>query len=369
MIATQEFDALIVGARVAGATLAALLGDAGYRVLLVDRAAFPSDTRSTHYFRGGRGVTVLKQLGVLDDVLASGCPPLVCQYNYLNGAVDPVINPAQQPGVVTYCLSVRRTTLDDVLVRRTRRCPTVTVWERTRVIDVMRTGERVVGARLATPDGERTIWAGIVVGADGRQSFVARAVTAPQEAADAPHRAIYYCYMRGFPGPGGSVSDGPEFSRIEDEIAYVFPSDDGVACVALSVNLPTFRWMRQRPHERFCERIAAHRGIAARFRGATWQGRLLACGPEGNYVRVPVGAGWALTGDAGMHQDPWSGTGIDKAMVHATFLAEALGEWFAGQRAEQAVLAAYHTRRNADGMASYRSTVDLSRDLRQLSAG
>ncbi|MCA1670071.1 MAG: FAD-dependent monooxygenase, partial [Thermomicrobia bacterium] len=52
----QEYDALIVGARVAGATLAILLGDAGYRVLLVDRASFPSPTLSTHYFRGGRGV-------------------------------------------------------------------------------------------------------------------------------------------------------------------------------------------------------------------------------------------------------------------------------------------------------------------------
>jgi flavin-dependent dehydrogenase len=155
---------------------------------------------------------------------------------------------------------------------------------------------------------------------------------------------------------------------MEDEIAYVFPSDGGLACVALSVNLPTFRWMRQRPRERFCERIAAHRGLAGRFCEATWEGRLLACGPEGNYVRVPVGAGWALVGDAGMHQDPWSGTGIDKAMVHATFLAEALGDWFAGHRSEQEALAAYHARRNTDGVASYRMTVDLSRDLRQLSA-
>jgi flavin-dependent dehydrogenase len=179
---------------------------------------------------------------------------------------------------------------------------------------------------------------------------------------------VYYCYLRDFPGPGGSVPDGPEFSRIGDEIAYVFPSDGGLACVALSVNLPTFRWMRQRPRERFCERIAAHRGLAGRFCEATWEGRLLACGPEGNYVRVPVGAGWALVGDAGMHQDPWSGTGIDKAMVHATFLAEALGDWFAGHRSEQEALAAYHARRNTDGVASYRMTVDLSRDLRQLSA-
>ena len=142
-----------------------------------------------------------------------------------------------------------------------------------------------------------------------------------------------------------------------------------MACVALSVNLPTFRWLRQRPQERFSERLAAHRGLAGRFAAATWEGRLLGCGPERNYVRVPVGPGWALVGDAGMHQDPWSGHGIDKATVHATLLAEALGKWFTGNTSEQEALTAYHARRNEDGLASYRQTVALAKDLRQLTVG
>jgi len=368
-VTNQDYDALIVGARVAGATLAILLGDAGYRVLLVDRASFPSPTLSTHYFRGGRGVTVLKRVGVLDDVLARGCPPLTCQYNYSNGEAEPVVNPAQSPGEVDYCLSVRRETLDHLLVQRARRCPSVTVLENTRVTEVLREHGRVVGARLVTPEGEWDVWAGITVGADGRHSSVARAVDAPDEESDDAYRAIYYCYLRDFPGPGGKAPDGPEFSRIEDEIAYVFPSDDGVACMALSVNLPTFRWLRQRPQERFSERLAAHRGLAGRFAAATWEGRLLGCGPERNYVRVPVGPGWALVGDAGMHQDPWSGHGIDKATVHATLLADALARWLTGSTSEQEALASYHAQRNEDGLASYRQTVALAKDLRQLAVG
>jgi len=361
----DQYDALIVGARVAGAPLAALLGDAGYRVLLIDRAAFPSPTLSTHYFRGARGVTVLERLGVLDDVLALGCPPLTCQYNYLDGATEPVVNPPQEPGAVGYCLSVRRETLDALLLRRARACPTVEVLQETRATALLREGERVIGATLATPAGERAVRARIVVGADGRHSFVARAVDAPVEESESPYRAIYYCYVRGFPGPGGGAADGPEFSRFGDEVAYVFPSDDGVTCVALSLNLATYRWLRQRPRERFCERIAAHRGLAGRFAGATWEGRLLGCGPERNYVRVPVGPGWALVGDAGMHQDPWSGVGIDKATVHAGLLAEALVRWFGGTSSEEDALAWYHERRNADGMASYRFTVERSKDLSQ----
>lgn len=55
----QAYDAAVIGARVAGATVAALLGDAGYRVLLIDRASFPSATLSTHFFRGAGLLAVL----------------------------------------------------------------------------------------------------------------------------------------------------------------------------------------------------------------------------------------------------------------------------------------------------------------------
>ena len=47
----REYDVIIIGSRVAGSILASLLGEAGYRVLVLDRSTFPSDTLSTHLFR------------------------------------------------------------------------------------------------------------------------------------------------------------------------------------------------------------------------------------------------------------------------------------------------------------------------------
>jgi flavin-dependent dehydrogenase len=169
-------------------------------------------------------------------------------------------------------------------------------------------------------------------------------------------------------GPDGNAPDAAEFSMLGDEIAYAFPSDSGLTCIAISVNLETFRWLRQDFESRYEERIARHRGLAARVAAATTDGRLAGCGPQRSYVRVPHGPGWALVGDAAMHQDPWSGLGIDMAGVHATFLADAIVEWLGGSVDEATALAEYHRRRNAHGLADYHETVRGAADLRLLDA-
>ena len=69
------YDAIVVGARVAGSATAMLLARQGLRVLAVDRAGFPSDTLSTHQIQLP-GVALLRRWGLLDRVLAaSGAPP------------------------------------------------------------------------------------------------------------------------------------------------------------------------------------------------------------------------------------------------------------------------------------------------------
>jgi 2-polyprenyl-6-methoxyphenol hydroxylase-like FAD-dependent oxidoreductase len=206
----------------------------------------------------------------------------------------------------------------------------------------------------------------MIIGADGRHSFVARAVAAPLEEAEPGSRALYYRYLRGFAGPDGKRADGAEFWQREDELAYVLPSDSGMTCVALSLNLADFAWLRISAEKRFHERLARHEGFAERLRTAEVCGPLLGSGPLPDYVRVPAGPGWALVGDAGLHQDPWSGLGMDMASVHATFLAEALLAWFRQTMSEEEALTSYHQRRNDHALTGYHRTVTLARDLRQL---
>jgi menaquinone-9 beta-reductase len=361
-----ECDVLIVGARVAGATLATMLGAGGMKVILIDTASFPSATLSTHFFRGEWGVAALVRLGVLDEVLALGPPKLVCQYDYVEGVVEPQVSDAQSPGALGFCLSVRRERLDDILVRRAAREAAVTVLERTRFVETISDRKRVVGARISRNGELLDVTCRFLVGADGRRSAVAKAVDAVAEVSDPPMRALYYQYVRDFPSPGDA---GPEFSLRGDEIAYVFPSDDSLACVAVSVNMERFRALRSSLATEFRNVIDGHPGLAGRFAHAEPASRVLGCGPETSYVRRPVGAGWALVGDASIHQDPWSGRGIDFATTHATFLAEALLDAAAGGNAEREAMHRYNELRDGHGLAGYRETTEFAADIGRLSEG
>ena len=52
-----------------------LLARKGYRVLLIDRATFPSDSMRLHYIHQA-GIARLKRWGLLERLIATNCPPI-----------------------------------------------------------------------------------------------------------------------------------------------------------------------------------------------------------------------------------------------------------------------------------------------------
>ena len=108
------YDAIVVGARCAGSPTAMLLARKGYRVLLVDRASFPSDTISTHII-WPHGAEIMDRWGLLDRLAATGCPPVALRMIFdvgpfaLKGAVTDT-----NRGRGGFC--PRRTVLDKLLV-------------------------------------------------------------------------------------------------------------------------------------------------------------------------------------------------------------------------------------------------------------
>ncbi|HEV2786705.1 MAG TPA: FAD-dependent monooxygenase [Solirubrobacteraceae bacterium] len=67
------YDAIVIGARCAGAATAMLLAREGIEVLLVDRAEVPSDIPHGHFIHR-HAPARLARWGLLDEVIATGCP-------------------------------------------------------------------------------------------------------------------------------------------------------------------------------------------------------------------------------------------------------------------------------------------------------
>ena len=188
------YDVIVVGARCAGSPTAMLLARKGYRVLLVDRATFPSDTLSTQFIRP-YGVAQLKRWGLLERVIASGCPP-ISRFGLEWGHLSLAGSPPPRDGVAE-SYAPRRTVLDMLLVDAA-----VAAGAELRagfaVHDLLWDGDRVTGIRGQTRPGTvLTEEARIVIGGDGRHSRVARAVGAPAYLAAPPLGCAYYTYWSG----------------------------------------------------------------------------------------------------------------------------------------------------------------------------
>ncbi len=353
----RDVDVVVVGGRIGGCLTALRLAAQGVSVRLLESGDFPSDTLSTHFFRGDGLVRSLEDVGVLDEVLSTGAPRLDCEYFSVNSGQFEQ-GPPQEPGRIGYCLSVRRSTLDAILARHTAEAG-VDVRTRTKVVDVLAADGVVEGVVDRDGTAHR---ARVVVGADGRRSTVARLVGAGDEERHTPARAMYYRYAKGWRSPD---EVGPEFILDGNLFAYVFPSDGDVVCLAVSIPLADYahadadsdgdgaagrleRIFRANP--RTADRLDAVEWVSGAFTGL----------PADSVWRQGSGPGWALVGDAGTAQDPWAGLGMDTAARQA----EAFGEAFAAS--PDAWSATYDRLRRERTYAGFAETTDLAPDLRRL---
>src|SRR5262245_28359785 len=173
---TKAFDAIVVGARCAGSPTAMLLARKGYRVLVVDRASFPSDTVSTHLVHP-LGAAALSRWGLLDRLAATGCPPI---HTYLFDFGPFTISGAPGTGTAPVAFCPRRTILDKLLVDAAAEAG-AEVREGFTVEAVLIEAGRAVGIRGRSAQGGSIVErANDVVGTDGRNSVVAAAAR-PQQ--------------------------------------------------------------------------------------------------------------------------------------------------------------------------------------------
>ena len=348
------FDAIVVGARCAGSPTAMLLARKGYRVLLVDKARFPSDTVSTHVI-WPHGAELLDKWGLLERVAATGCPPVARRMIF-------DVGPFALVGGVTTTnngrggLCPRRTVLDKVLVDAAAESG-VDVRENFTVEELLWENEAVVGVRGHGADGKRIDErARIVIGADGIHSSVARWVSAAEYDTIPPLVTFYYSYFSGI-----DCADIEQYVGLPNEGAAYFPTNDGLTLVAAGWSSSRFEEVRTDIEANF---MAVHRkipGSAERIEGGKREENWHGTRGVPNYFRKPYGPGWALVGDAGYAKDPLTAQGISDGFIDAENVSEAIDAGQSGTTAMANAMATYEARRNERVMPMYQFTTELAR--------
>ena len=356
----MDYDVIIVGARVAGSALAALLGQQGHRVLLLDRAHFPSDTLSTHFFRAP-ALRVFERLGVLDEV-KSAAPPLTMLWNYIDGHVLSDAVDAEEEHL-RYFLCERRITLDWILFQRVEREPNVEIRQGAHVNDLIWHDGRVTGVRWNEKDGTSEASARVVVGADGFYSTLVKALEPDYETQFPVRRCMYYTYFQGIAPLEESLA---EHHFVGDTLTYVFPTDANLTLVAVSVPISEFPSFKKDPLKGLRAHLDSLPLLAPRLRHAEIAAEVKGAGNIPGYQRVPYGPGWALVGDAHQIMDPWSGMGIDHATTHAALLADSLDRYLRDVADWETTMNEYHSQARQWSEKTYRRTCTYAADLRPM---
>jgi flavin-dependent dehydrogenase len=312
-----KVDAVIVGARCAGAATALLLARGGARVVVLDKGRYGTDTLSTHALMRG-AVLQLSRWGLLPAIVEHGTPAVTATtFEYSQGAVTVPIEPKYG---VDALYAPRRILLDGLLSAAAVESGAEVVYG-VHVDGVLTAPDGRVRGVTATANGRRhEVEADLVIGADGLYSTIARHVHAAAVLTGTHAVGTLYSYWTGLNEsaayrwvfrPGGSVG--------------AIPTNDAT-CVFASIPSARFR------HEVRGDSTAAYRRLlreicpefADRLDGATHVEAVHGFGGHPGFIRRSTGPGWALVGDAGYFKDPATAHGITDALRDAELLSRAV---------------------------------------------
>lgn len=342
----ERFDAIVVGARVAGAPLATHLARQGLKVCLLDRARFPSDTLSTHIFQD---LPALQRLGVLDRLLETGAPLL----NEVRIVMDEIEMSGAYPDLPMLC--VRRPVLDQILVDNAIRAG-ADVRTRTRVTDLVTEGRRVCGVLTTSAGRPSELAASIVVGADGRNSTVAQLVGARRYNVTESEVAGGWAYYEAVNPQTSAIY----FGRLEERQFAACPTDGGLYIVISIGPRSAFPAMQGGDGAGFDRSVEYCTDLAPVLAGARRVTKPILVARWQGYFRESAGPSWALVGDAGHFKDPTPGQGISDALRQAEHLARFIATGLrTGSLDDQ--LRAYWRWRDEDAAEKYWWAQDLGR--------
>jgi flavin-dependent dehydrogenase len=341
------YDAIVIGARCAGATTAMLLAREGHRVLLVDRATFPSEIPHGHFIHF-HGPGRLSRLGLLERVLDTGCPAITTFS--MDMGDGPLTGRELAVDGVPIGLGPRRAALDKVLVDAAVEAG-AELREGFAVQKIVGDGDRVEGIRGRNGTERATL----VIGADGRNSMLARTVGAEQTQSAPTLNCWYFSYW------SGVEAEGLELSVRNQRALFGHPTNDGLFTLFGVWPIGELNAVRADIEGEFDKLLDVVPEVGERVRAGTREERFYGATQLPNFVRRSYGPGWALVGDAGCHKDPYLALGVCDALRDAELLAEAAHEGLSGSRPMEEALAEYERRRNEATLPWYELNLQFAR--------
>jgi len=347
---TSSFDVIVVGARCAGSPTAMLLARKGYRVLVVDRATFPSDTISTHVVHP-RAVAALARWGLIERLKATGCPP-IHTYTFDFGPFTISGSPGTADSPVSYC--PRRTVLDKLLIDAASEAG-AEIREAFTVEELLLEDGRVSGIKGRSRSGATVAErARVVIGADGRYSVVAAAVHPLQYNEKPQLLSAYYTYWSDLP------IDGRFDTYVRPYRAFAAaPTHGGLTLTVGGWPYSEFEANKKDVERHFLKMFELVPEFAERVRGARREAPIAGAAVL-NYFRKPFGPGWMLVGDAGYNRDPVTAQGISDAFRDSERCVAALDAAFSGVRLFDEAMNAYQRDRDEQVISMYEFTCQLA---------
>ena len=261
---------------------------------------------------------------------------------------SPSAAPADPVEGITTAYAPRRTVLDEILVDAARDAG-VEVREGYHVDEVLVEDGRVVGIR----SGDREDRARIVIGADGRNSLVAKAVGADDYNTKPRLQYAYFTYFSGLP------TDQFETYIRPDRGFACAPTNDGLTMVVAGWPYAEAQAYKADVEGNFLQTLELAPDFAARVADANREAPFLG-GAVPGWFRKPYGDGWALVGDAGYNKDPITAQGITDAFLDAERCTDAIDQWLGDGTPFDDAMGAWHQERDAKAMPIYEFTAQLA---------
>jgi menaquinone-9 beta-reductase len=315
----SDFDLLVVGGGLAGASFATALAREGARVLVVERDRLYRD-RVRGEVIAPWGCTEAKRLGLF-DVLLDQCAREVPKLTYyVEGVATPTIDLRTAEPHLEPSLAFRHAEMQEALITEAVSAG-ATVWRPAKMAAL--TPGDAPAAEIAFNGGIRMVRARLIVGADGRESQVAhlagfRRIRDPDELLAA-----------GLLVQGEMDTDGA--------MHYLFGPQPGRAAAVCEVASGFFRLYLFHHTDATPRRLSGNRDVEPAFGylresgvpgewlvGAELKGPLATFDGAHKWVVRPYRNGVVLVGDAAGASDPTWGSGLGRTLRDIRLLRDAL---------------------------------------------